>query len=96
MTLWGRGKQLVMNATRKENKKTKNKTAIRFLTYWCIGILLSLLLDMCLRGVDLLNLIPMLIVVPTLAITSVAYWRSTSSQERKQDALRKISDPFYE
>ena len=85
-----------MNTARKENKKTKNKTAIRYLTYWCIGILLSLLLDMCLRGVDLLNLVPLLIVVPTLAISGVAYWRSTSSQERKQDVSRKIKDPFYE
>lgn len=91
-----RGNQLVMNTARKENKKTKNKTAIRYLTYWCIGILLSLLLDMCLRGVDPLNLIPTLIVVPILAISGAAYWRSASSQERKQDALRKISDPFYE
>lgn len=82
--------------SRKENKKTKNKTAIRYLFYWSLGIFLLLVLDMCLRGIDLLNLVPMLIVVPTLAISGVAYWRSTDSKERKYDAVRKIWDPFYE
>jgi hypothetical protein len=80
-----------MNVTSKENKK-----AIRYLTYWSLGILLALVLDMCLRGVDLLNLVPMLIVVPILVISGIVYWRSTSSKERKYDALRKIKDPFYE
>ncbi len=80
-----------MNVTSKENK-----TAIRFLTYWSLGILLALVLDMCLRGVGLLNLVPMMIAVPILVISGIVYWRSTSPKERKYDAWRKIKDPFYE
>lgn len=81
----------VMNVTSKENKK-----AIRFLTYWSLGIVLSLLLDMCMRSVDMLNLVPMLIAVPILVISGIGYWRSTNYKERQYDAWRKIYDPFYE
>ena len=92
----GSRKTPIMNVTRKENKKTKNKRAIRVLFYWSLGILLSLVLDMCLRGIDLLNLIPMLIAVPILTISGIVYRRTTISKERRHDVLRKIRDPFYE
>ena len=76
--------------------RARNKNAVRYLTYWTLGLVLTLLLDICLHGVQPGVWSALLVIVPALIIAGFVYWRWTDSHERKRDVARKITDPFYE
>ena len=79
------------------SRQTKaNKTAIRYLVYWTLGIIISLGIDIYRRGIDPTNWIPMAMTLLVFLIAGVAYLRCTVSEERRADAIRKLIYPTYE
>jgi hypothetical protein len=80
----------------RSDKPTANQTAIRYVFYWSLGIAITLGIDVCRRGIDLTNGIPIVVVLIVLVISGVAYFLRTTSAERRHDILRKLRDPFYE
>ncbi len=73
-----------------------NKTAIRYLVYWTLGIFISLVVSLFYQGITPENGIPLVIVLFVLLIAGVAYFRSTTWQERRDDAIRKFKGPTFE
>ncbi|MBN1854912.1 MAG: hypothetical protein JW829_19415 [Pirellulales bacterium] len=78
------------------DKQTVNQTAIRYVFYWSLGIAIALGIDICCRGIEPTNGIPMAIVLVVLVISGVAYFLRTTSAERRHDVVRKLMDPFHE
>jgi len=75
---------------------TPNKTAVRYLFYWTCGIAGSILLHL-LFG----NPLPGTwwvfgLVAGVATLSGIFYCRATDASERKRDAARKLTDPFYE
>jgi hypothetical protein len=73
-----------------------SRTAIRWLVYWTLGLLATLRYDMYRRGINPTNWIPMAITLLVFLIVGIAYLRSTTPKERRNDAVRKLTDPGYE
>jgi protein-S-isoprenylcysteine O-methyltransferase Ste14 len=73
-----------------------NKTAIRYIVYWTLGVIALLIIDMFRRGIVPGNSIPMAVALPVFLLAGFAYWRATTAKERQRDAIRKLTDPTYE
>jgi hypothetical protein len=80
----------------RSDEQTANQTAIRYVFYWSLGIAITLGIDICLRGIDPTNGIPIVVVLIVLVVSGVAYYFRTTSAERRHDVVRKLTDPFYE
>ena len=85
-----------LDPTAKLRRAKANQTAIRYVVYWTLGIVALLAIDMCRQGIVPGNWIPMAVAVPVLLVSGIAYFRTTTSKERRRDAIRKLTDPTYE
>ena len=85
-----------VDPTAKERCAKANKTVIRYVVYWTLGIVALLAIDMCRQGIIPVNWIPMAVAVPILLAFGIAYLRTTTSKERQRDAIRKLTDRTYE